>query len=82
MRTKPYTTAGIKRVPCFRCAEPSVHQWQICADKRQYRGLCARCDIALNETVLKFMRLPTSQIDAMMARYIAGFGPLDKDDFG
>ena len=54
MRTKPYTSAGIRRVPCFRCGEPSVHQWQICADRNQYRGVCEACDIKLNALVLRF----------------------------
>lgn len=58
MRKKPYTAIGIKRIPCFRCKAPSVHQWQICADGNQYRGLCLDCDIELNRTVLNFMGDP------------------------
>lgn len=56
MRTKPYTQTGIRRIPCKRCGNPSVHQWQICADNNVYRGLCMRCDIALNALVLRWMR--------------------------
>ncbi len=56
MRKKPYTQIGISRIPCKRCGEPSVEQWQICADGNQYRGLCVKCDIALNELVLRFFR--------------------------
>lgn len=55
MRTRPYTTEGIKRVPCFRCGKPSKHQWQICADDRVFRAVCGDCDIALNELVLRWM---------------------------
>lgn len=58
MRKKPYTETGIKRVPCFRCASPSLHQWQICADQNQYRGLCKECDVELNRMVLTFMGDP------------------------
>lgn len=54
MRTKPYTEAGIRRVPCARCGAPSRYQWQVCADGRQYRGICETCDIALNRMVLRW----------------------------
>lgn len=58
MRTKPYTERGIRRVPCFRCGEPSVHQWQICSDGNQYRGMCLACDILLNGLILEFLGDP------------------------
>jgi hypothetical protein len=56
MRKKPYTTVGIKRVPCRRCGRPSKFQWQLCADRGEYRGLCFDCDVKLNEIALRFMR--------------------------
>lgn len=56
-RYQPYTDRGIKRVPCFRCGKkPSVHQWQICSDKRVFRPICLACDVAMNELVLRWMR--------------------------
>lgn len=55
IRRKPYTNIGIARVPCCRCGAPSFHQWQICADNNQWRGLCIPCDVALNKLVLRFM---------------------------
>lgn len=55
MRKKPYTELGIKRLKCFRCGAPAVHQWQVCADGNVYRAICLACDIALNEMVLRFM---------------------------
>lgn len=55
MRRKPYTDAGIRRVPCAKCGKPSRTQWQICADGNVFRGLCAPCDVALNELVLGFI---------------------------
>ena len=58
VRHKPYSARGIRRVPCFRCGAPSEHQWHICADGNRPRGLCAACDIALNDLVLKFMGDP------------------------
>lgn len=58
MRAKPYTEIGISRVPCKRCGEPSLHQWQICATGNQWCGVCLECDIALNKMVIKFMGLP------------------------
>jgi hypothetical protein len=54
-RRKPYTTKGIERIPCFRCGMASFHQWQICSDKRLFRTLCSKCDIALNALVLRWM---------------------------
>ena len=71
MRRKPYTQIGIRRVPCFRCGEPSFFQWQICADGNRFRGLCKPCDIALNDLVLKFMRDPerASKIQAYRSRW-------------
>ena len=55
MRKAPYTEIGIRRKKCFRCGHQAKFQWQICADGNQYRPICEECDIALNETVLKFM---------------------------
>jgi len=69
MRKKPYTERGINRVPCTRCGSPSVHQWQICADGNQYRGVCERCDIQLNDYVMSFMKIPNRQ--EKIERYIA-----------
>lgn len=72
-RMRPYTKKGIGRVPCSRCGQPSVHQWNICADGNQFRGCCVECDIALNETVLAFMRIPdaNAKLRAYRARATA-----------
>lgn len=59
-RSEPYTTAGIRRVPCIRCHAPAVHQWQVCADGSRYRPLCLDCDIALNRLVLTWARDPAA----------------------
>lgn len=71
MRRVPYTERGISRVPCFRCGAPSIHQWQICSDGNQYRGLCQDCDVKLNALVLKFMRDPQAQIKMQQYRSAA-----------
>ena len=55
MRTKPYTQIGIERLKCFRCGAKAKQQWQICSDNNIYRPICDKCDIELNECVLKFM---------------------------
>jgi hypothetical protein len=55
MRTKPYTEIGISRVLCARCGKPSRYQWQICADRRAFRGLCTDCDIELNTMVMRWV---------------------------
>ena len=63
MRKKPYTEIGIKRLKCIRCNQKASQQWQICADKNQYRPICIDCDIKLNEMVIKFVGLSDSLID-------------------
>ena len=57
-RKEPYTEIGISRIKCTRCGQSSDQQWQVCANKNRYCGLCDDCDIALNEMVLKFMKIP------------------------
>jgi hypothetical protein len=57
-RKRPYTVLGMLRVRCVRCGERAVHQWQVCADGNNWRALCLQCDVALNRTVLEFMRHP------------------------
>jgi len=54
VRRKPYTEIGIRRLKCIKCGEKAEYQWQICSDGNQYRPLCAKCDIELNEIVLKW----------------------------
>jgi hypothetical protein len=55
MRKKPYTQRGIRRLKCFRCGAQAEHQWQICSDGNVFRPICKKCDVELNELVLKFM---------------------------
>lgn len=58
-RFTPYSKAGIKRVPCTRCGQPSYASWNICADnigsRPQYRGLCVECDIGMNEVAMRYV---------------------------
>lgn len=71
-RRKPYTEAGIKRVPCAHCDKPSAHQWTLrpCAGKRTHRvGLCTPCDLELNRLTLDFMRLAGRE--QLLAKYEA-----------
>ena len=67
MRRKPYTEIGIKRLKCFRCKKNAHTQWQICADRNQWRPICVMCDIDLNRLVLEFMRDP--DVERKMAIY-------------
>ena len=57
-RKHPYTDIGVRRLKCIRCGKPARFQWQICADKNNYRPLCVACDVALNSIVLRWMRHP------------------------
>ena len=54
-RKEPYTEIGIKRLKCFRCGAKAEYQWQICSDENIYRPICGKCDIELNEIVLKWV---------------------------
>ncbi len=56
-RTKPYTDINVRRLPCVRCGELASQQWLTRADGF-WRPICTKCDIALNELVLKFMSDP------------------------
>ena len=56
-RKKPYTEIGIAKLPCTRynmCGNKASHQWQICADRRLFRPVCTKCDIELNEMVMRW----------------------------
>lgn len=45
-----------------------MHQWQICADGNQFRGICSRCDYLLNALVLKLLRVPRAASKLMAYR--------------
>lgn len=66
-RKRPYTTIGVRRLPCVRCGQPASRQWQVCADNNLWRPLCAECDVQANELVLIFMGDP--KIMQKMRRY-------------
>lgn len=54
-RRKPYTEIGIRRMKCVRgCGRQARFQWQICADGRVYRVVCAECDVELNAMVMRW----------------------------
>ncbi len=56
-RKTPYTSIGVRRLPCARCGQRASRQWNACADGL-YRPICDSCDLALNHLVLTFMRDP------------------------
>jgi len=68
-RKKPYTEKGIGRVPCARCGMPSTQQWSICALDNRYLGVCDKCDMLLNTTVLQFMGCNRVEVIALMDDY-------------
>jgi hypothetical protein len=71
-RTRPYTDAGLSRVPCAHCGEPSTAEWMLrpCAiGQKRYYGLCRVHDIELNRLTVNFLRVPDA--DALMERYEA-----------
>lgn len=64
-RSMPYTSLGIKRLPCTRCGAKANSQWQVCADARLYRPLCTSCDVDLNRMVLFWMNDPDAEAKAI-----------------
>lgn len=60
-RKQPYTMAGIRRMKCVRCGGKAFSQWQVCADKNNYRPLCKVCDVALNKLVMTWMGHPNAK---------------------
>jgi len=66
-RKKPYTAVGIIRVPCTRCGESSMFQWQVCANKNRYSGVCYKCDIMLNRKTLNFFGF--DNVNELMDKY-------------
>ena len=60
-RNKPYTKVGVSRLPCIRCGEKAVYQWQICSDGNNYRPICVKCDVALNRMILRWMKHPEAK---------------------
>lgn len=68
-RREPYTEAGIRRLPCFRCGQKAHAQWSVCADENLHRPLCIDCDIELNRLTLVWMAHPDRE--RLMAAYEA-----------
>lgn len=62
-RRKPYTGAGIRRLPCSRagCTRRAHAQWSGCADGNLQRPLCAECDVHLNWLVLQWWGDPDAE---------------------
>lgn len=66
---RPYTTLGIRRVPCARCGKTGRFQWQSCALDNRWHAVCGDCDVLLNKMVLLFFRVRDWR--AVLARYVA-----------
>lgn len=45
----------MKKPRCYRCGKKGNQTWNICADGNKNRWVCDKCDVALNEIVLRFM---------------------------
>lgn len=70
-RKRPYTALGVTRLKCAvrGCKRRAVHQWQICADRRVFRPICAEHDIGINRLVMRYVFGRTRETD--MAVYAA-----------
>lgn len=74
MRTRPYTDAGLRRMPCAHCQDrKATEQWSVsvCAtgNQRLWVPVCTECDIEFNRDTLAFIRHP--EADALMTEYAA-----------
>lgn len=70
-RAKPYTAAGIRRLPCVvpGCQAKAFSTWQACADDQVHRPICKAHDVELNRLALESMGDPDAA--AKIARYEA-----------
>lgn len=51
----------IEKLSCTRCGEQVKYQWNCCANDNRWIPLCVWCDIAVNEHVLKFFKIPDAR---------------------
>lgn len=80
-RRKPYTDAGIRRIPCARCEwRKAAQQWQICANGNRYLGVCTECDVELNRMVLEFMGWSAPHARLLIIEYERKLGGSDGND--
>jgi len=68
MRRKPYTEIGVRRKKCVRCGERATYQWQMCSDGNVFRPLCAKCDVELNEMVMRWIWNDSREEDLRLYR--------------
>lgn len=62
------TRAEIVKKRCSRCGRrPGRALWDVCADRNRSRVLCLRCDISLNNLVLRWAGDPRRK--SKMTRY-------------
>ena len=52
---------------CTRCGKRATETWDVCALGNKPQGICAACDVMLNELVLWFMDIPKRA--SVIARY-------------
>ena len=41
---------------CYRCKKKATQSWNICSDGNKLRWVCLKCDVEINEMLLKFFR--------------------------
>lgn len=68
-RHKSYTARGIKRLPCSvkGCTNKAHAEWRICADGNLARPICRKHDVAINETIMRYVFGNDREMD--LARY-------------
>ena len=57
-KRRPFTVRQMRKEQCYRCQQPALHQWQVCANGNCYLPVCIDCDYALNAMALEFFKLP------------------------
>jgi transcription elongation factor Elf1 len=67
-RKRPVLPRVINQIPCEKCGAPSSQQFSVCALNFRYIALCSKCDIAVNEFMVRdLLQLPNA--DAIMSQY-------------
>lgn len=57
-RKKPYSAIGIRRMKCASCTQRAEYQWNCCANGNYWVPLCARCDVMMNDLMMRFVNHP------------------------
>ena len=69
-RSRPYTTAGIRRLACSACGQrPAVAVFSMCSDNNWQRPICRKCDLEINACGLRMLGYSMEERNRLMIAY-------------